>query len=80
MPGDDPPVAVKVWSDVVHAEVWVVADDLPREDWPTDAPVYTHAEVKILARVGSGVLAWVHIVKEAFGARVIESQRAPKRS
>jgi hypothetical protein len=29
MPGDDPPVAVKVWSDVVHAEVWVVADDLP---------------------------------------------------
>jgi hypothetical protein len=78
--GAEPPVAVKVWSDVVQAEVWVVADDLPRGNWPTDATVYTHAEVKILAQVGLGVLPWVHTVKEAFGARVVQSHRAPKRS
>jgi hypothetical protein len=69
--GDDPPVAVKVWSDVVHAEVWVVADDLPRDQWPTDAPVYRHMEVKLLSRAGRETLGWVHVVKWLFDARVV---------
>ena len=44
--------AVKVWSTVLRACLWVVADDLPREAWPTDTPIYTYTEVKILRQVG----------------------------
>src|SRR6266545_3634468 len=67
--GHEPIVAVKVWSDVLEAAVWVVADDLPREQWPTEAPVYTHQEVKQLMQVGPQALAWVHVTKAMFGAR-----------
>jgi hypothetical protein len=69
--GDEPPVAVKVWSDVVQAEIWVVADDLSRDEWPTDAPVYRHGEVRLLSCMGRDTLGWVHLVKILFDARVI---------
>jgi hypothetical protein len=39
-----------------------------------DAPVYTHAEVKILTQVGPETLAWVHPVKEIFDARVVHQK------
>jgi len=69
--GADPVVAVKVFSPMLGGNVWVIDDALPHEEWPTDAPVYTHAEVKILAQVGPDTLAWVHPMKELFGARVV---------
>jgi hypothetical protein len=70
-----PPVAVKIWSPILDTTVWVVADDLPTAEWPHDeAMVYTCAEVKILARVGPDTLAWVHPVKELFGARVVDGR------
>jgi hypothetical protein len=69
--GDKPPVAVKVWSDVVLAEVWIVTDVLSRDEWPTDAPVYRHVEVRLLSRTGRDTLGWVHLVKTLFDARVI---------
>jgi hypothetical protein len=72
--GDEPIVAVHVWSDVLEAAVWVVADDLPRAEWPMDAPVYTYAEVKILTQVGPETLAWVHPVKDIFDARVVHQK------
>jgi hypothetical protein len=64
-----------VRSDILDAEVWVVADDLPLVEWPMGTPVYTQAEVKILTEVGPDTLAWVHPVKEMFGARVVEGYR-----
>jgi hypothetical protein len=67
--------AVKVWSTVLRTRVWVVADDLPREAWPTDAPVYTHAEVQILRQVGREGMVWVHAARNLFGGRVVEAQR-----
>jgi hypothetical protein len=67
--------AVKVWSPVVNATVWVVADDLPREAWPTDAPVYTQAEVTMLRQSARDWLAWVHASKALFDARVIDAPR-----
>jgi hypothetical protein len=67
-------VAVKVWSNVLQDAVWVVADDLPRDHWPTDAPVYTQAEVKILLQVGPRTLAWVHATKTIFNAGVISAK------
>lgn len=75
MAGREPVVAVKVHSPLLDAEVWVVADDLPREAWPTDAPVYTQAEVKILQRVGTDTLAWVHATKTMLGATVVDAGR-----
>ena len=57
-------VAVKVWSDVLQAAVWVVRDDLPRVEWPHDAPVYTRREVRFLTKIGHDVLQWVNPVKE----------------
>jgi hypothetical protein len=65
-------IAVKIWSDVLQAELWVVADDLPKEEWPTEAPVYTQAEVKILAQVGPDTLAWIHATKQMVNARVVD--------
>lgn len=67
-------VAVQVWSAILGEAVWVVADDLPRSEWPPDASIYTHQEVKILTQVGPETLAWVQAVKEEFGARVVEGQ------
>jgi hypothetical protein len=72
--GDEPIVAVKVWSDVLEAALWVIADDLPKEEWPTDAAVYVHQEIKKLLRVGPQTLAWVHVTKMMFGARVIDGR------
>ena len=69
--GDEPPVAVKVWSDVVQAEVWVVADDLSPDKWPTDATVYRHAEVRLLIGMGQDKLELVHLVKTLFDARLL---------
>jgi TubC N-terminal docking domain len=68
-------IAVKVWSDILGEAVWVVADDLPKEAWPSDAPVYTHPEVKILQEVGPDTRAWVHATKQIFGAEVVASGR-----
>jgi hypothetical protein len=68
------PVAVKVWSSVLQAAVWVVADDLPRGEWPTDAPVYTHAEVKMLRPRGRDEFAVVHAAKTLFDGRIIAVQ------
>jgi hypothetical protein len=72
-----PNAAVKVWSDMLGEAVWVVADDMPRTEWPAGSPVYTHQEVKILLRVGPDTLKWVHLVKELFGVRVIDG-KVPK--
>lgn len=49
--GDLPVVAVKIHSHLLDEDLWVVADYLPREQWPLDAPVYTHSEVKLLLQV-----------------------------
>jgi hypothetical protein len=68
-------IAVKVWSGMLGEAIWVVADDLPDEAWPADAPVSTHQEVKILKQVGQDTLAWVHATKQMFGARVIAGER-----
>jgi hypothetical protein len=68
--------AVKVWSDILQAAVWVIADDLPRNERPTDAPVYTHSEVRVLKEVALDTLAWVHITKAMFNAGVVSSTRA----
>ena len=59
-------VAVKVWSDVLQAAVWVVRDDLPRVEWPHDAPVYTQREVRLPTKIGHDVRQWVNPVKEIF--------------
>ena len=72
-----PIVAVKVWSGIIGEAVWVVTSEMPRTDWPTDARVYTMEEVKILSDVGRDTLAWVHPVKELFGARVVDG-KVPK--
>lgn len=69
--GRVPVVAVKVHSAVLDAAIWVVADDLPREQWPADALVFTHGEAKILTQVGRDTLAWVHATKQMFGAQVV---------
>jgi hypothetical protein len=73
-------VAVKVWSDVPQAAVWMVRDDLPRNEWPHDGPVYTHREIRMLTKVGQDVLQWVNPVKEIFNAKVIAAYSAAKQS
>jgi hypothetical protein len=72
---EEGPVAVKVWSDILGEAIWVVADDLVKAEWPTDASVYTHTEVKILKDVGPDTRAWVHATKVMFGAEVVASGR-----
>ena len=67
--------AIKVWSDILQAAVWVIANDLTRGEWPPDAPVYTHTEVKILKHVGQDTLAWVHATKVMLGAEVVSGGR-----
>jgi hypothetical protein len=71
LPDDCAIIALKVWSAVLREAIWVVADDLPREAWPTDALAYTHQEVRILRQIGQDTLAWVHATKRMFGAQVI---------
>jgi TubC N-terminal docking domain len=68
-------IAIKVWSDALNEAMWVVADALPRNEWPTEAPVCTHTEVKILKDVGLDTWAWVHATKQMFGAEVVSSGR-----
>ncbi len=80
MQGNEPIVAVKVWSDALEAAIWVIADDLPKQEWPTDAPVYTHQEVKQLIQVGPQALAWVHVTKAMFGAQVIDGRHRQQAS
>jgi hypothetical protein len=70
----DPVAAVKVFSPILGGHVWVVDSTLPREAWPTAAPVYTHTEVMLLTQVGPETLASVHLAKELFGARVIDAR------
>lgn len=50
-------IAVTVWSEILGAAIWVVVDDLPRDQWPTDDPVYQYAEVKRL--IGRGPMRCV---------------------
>jgi hypothetical protein len=64
-------IAVKAWSDVLQEAIWVVSDGLPPDQWPSDAPVYTHTEVAILTQIGPDTLSWVHTTKQMFGARVV---------
>jgi hypothetical protein len=71
-------IAVKAWSEVLQEAIWVVIDGLPRDQWPRDAPVYTHAEVAILARIDPNTLSWVHITKQMFGARVVHPRYTAK--
>jgi hypothetical protein len=67
----DDVVAVKVFSPCLDSALWVVADNLPCDAWPTDAPVYQHAEVKRLSGVGKDLLVGVHMVKELFAVRLL---------
>lgn len=79
--GRTPVAAVKVHSTVLDVDLWVVADDLPREQWPTDAPLYTQCEVQLLrqAEARQDVLEWVQMSKELFDARVVSAgKRSPK--
>jgi Zinc-finger of RNA-polymerase I-specific TFIIB, Rrn7 len=75
MHGNEPIVAVKVWSEVLEAAIWVIADDLPREKWPADAPVYKESEVKLLMQTGPKNLEWVHVTKMMFAARIIDGRK-----
>ncbi|MGH8060032.1 MAG: hypothetical protein ACREOH_22815 [Candidatus Entotheonellia bacterium] len=59
---------MKVRSDALDAEIWVVADDLPREECPAEAPIYRQSEVKILAQVSQDALVLVHATKTMFDA------------
>jgi hypothetical protein len=68
-------MAVKVWSDILGEPIWVVADHLPQDEWPTDAPVYTQHEVRILKQVGQDTMAWVHAVKASVGSRVLDGRQ-----
>jgi hypothetical protein len=60
-----------VWSEVLGTALWVVADDLPQEQWPAEALVYQYAEVKLLTGRGPDVLGWVHLVKTLLNACVV---------
>jgi hypothetical protein len=60
---------------LLQEAVWVVGDDLPRHEWPTDASVYTQAEVKILIKVGQDTLKWVQATKELFKAKVMGGRK-----
>lgn len=64
-------IAVTVWSEILGAAIWVVVDDLPRDQWPTDDPVYEYAEVKRLIGRGADALRSVHLVKMVFAARLV---------
>lgn len=76
--GRNPVAAVKVHSAVLDADVWVVANDLPRGQWPQDgAVVYTEAEVKVLLQVGPDTLRWVQWPKELLGAQVVTAGERP---
>ena len=74
-----PIAAIQVWSEVLGTVVWVVADDLPLNEWPMEAPVYTLAEVRLLTQIHAEAvretLAVVHAVKELFQARVVRAQQ-----
>ena len=74
-PDDCAIIAVKVWSTILDEAIWVVADDLPKEAWPADAPTYAHQEVKVLRQLGQDILAWVHATKQMFGTQVIAGRR-----
>jgi hypothetical protein len=71
------PIAVKVWSDVLNDAIWAIADELPQHERPTDAPVYTHGEITILTGISPEELAWVHIIKQDFGAQVLTNRHRP---
>jgi hypothetical protein len=75
LPDDSAFIALKVWSTILDAAIWVVADDLPKEAWPEGALTYTHEEVKILRQIGQDTVAWVHATKQMFGAQVIAGGR-----
>jgi hypothetical protein len=72
-------MAMKVWSNTLNEAVWVVADDLPKAEWPTDAPVYTHTGITILQNVGLDTRAWVRATEQRFGADVVASGRRSTR-
>ncbi|MBI3329653.1 MAG: hypothetical protein HYZ81_23475 [Nitrospinae bacterium] len=73
--GRTPVCAYKIHSHVLAMDLWIVADDLPREARPRDAPVYTHAEVMILVQAGPDTLEWVHAVKTMFNGKVVQGHR-----
>ena len=59
--------AIRLYSAVLGAEVWLVHRNLPRAEWPTDAVCYTGAEAEVLPAV--------HLVKEVFGASVQSAKK-----
>jgi hypothetical protein len=59
--------AVKVWSEVLQAPVWVVADGVPLEAYLGDGKVYTHREVRVLLAQSRGVKAWAPLDTEVEG-------------
>ena len=80
VPMDAEVIAIQAWSDILQEAIWVVVDDLPRDEWPIDPPVYQYREVKVLKEVGQDTLSWVHVLKEEFGARVVAARRPQERS
>lgn len=65
--GRDDIAAVKVWSEVLQAAVWVVADGVPLDEYLGDGKVYTHHEVRVLLAQGRGVKAWAPLDTEMEG-------------
>jgi hypothetical protein len=77
--GRVPVTAVKIHSEILDAPLWVVADDVPREQRPHDGtPVYTHHEVQMLRQASTTVLQWVHAAKRELGGTVAETKAPHK--
>jgi TubC N-terminal docking domain len=66
-PRRDDIAAVKVWSEVLQEAVWVVADDVPLDEYLADGRVYTYHEVRVLLEQGRGVKAWAPLDTEMEG-------------
>jgi hypothetical protein len=69
------PTAVKGFSDILGAAIWVVADNLPQGEWPDDGClVYTHREVRQLLAAGQDTLPAVHMTKQTLSANVVSAK------
>jgi TubC N-terminal docking domain len=67
MPPEEAIAAVKVWSDVLEAAIWVVAEGVPIEAYVGDGKVFTHQEVRVLLEQGRGVKVWAPLDPETEG-------------
>ena len=66
-PRSDAIAAVKVWSEVLQAAVWVVAEGVPIAEYLGDGKVYSHREIRVLLEQGRGVKAWAPLDIEMEG-------------